>query len=90
MKNTHDEMIEVIKEHKEGKEIEFTALGRYYGDWQDVIGEPSWNFGDFKYRVKPKEIEAWGVVKDGELIYSSYHKGDAEISVSLENGKLIR
>lgn len=65
MKNTHDEMIEVIQAHKEGKEIEYRYIPS--DDKWYISSNPSWDFSSIIYRVKQKEIEAWGVVCGGEL-----------------------
>jgi len=47
---THDEMIAVIQAHKDGKTIQ-----HYVNGWVDKPYEmPSFNFGDYIYRVKPE------------------------------------
>jgi hypothetical protein len=66
---THDEMIAVIQAHKDGKEIE--AYSELTENWS-YIHKPSWQFLTTQYRVKPPQIEAWGVVRDGEVV--SVHK----------------
>jgi hypothetical protein len=84
MSMTHDEMITVITAHKNGEKIQ-ALRGSIWTECE----KPSFNFMCHDYRVAPV-VEAWGVLLDGELICCSYHKGDAEISVSLEPGTLIR
>ena len=49
MNNTHEEMIGIIKAHKEGKQIQCFILGK----WEEVICV--FNFCECKYRIKPKE-----------------------------------
>lgn len=56
---THDEMIAVIKAHKEGKRIQYNDDGQ----WRDCPGnDPGWYFGSISYRVKPeppKPLDVW-------------------------------
>lgn len=52
---TDDEIIEVVRAHKEGKQIECIPRGE--GRWKETFfeGKPiSWNFHLFDYRVKPE------------------------------------
>ena len=49
MNMTHDEMIEVIQAHKEGKEIEYKS--NVTGEWC-ASGKPAWDFQCFEYRIK--------------------------------------
>jgi hypothetical protein len=53
---THDEMIEVIQAHKDGKVIQLQGLQR---DWIDVPRTPDWDFPNIIYRVKPEPKEYW-------------------------------
>jgi hypothetical protein len=57
---THDEMIEVIQAHKDGKVIQFK---RNCGvcDWTSLakVKSPHWNFSAVKYRIKPMPKEYW-------------------------------
>jgi hypothetical protein len=66
---THDEMIEVIQAHKDGKVIQFK---RNCGvcDWTSLakVKSPHWNFSAVKYRVKPEPKEYW-------LVPYTYKKG---------------
>lgn len=45
---TDKQIIEVIKAHKEGKEIEVFVEGSWLS-----IRKPEWNFHTFNYRIKP-------------------------------------
>jgi len=49
---THEQMIEVIQAHKEGKKIEFKTEG--LNGWQPA-STPTWNFSNYNYRVKPED-----------------------------------
>lgn len=50
---THEEMIEVINGHKQGKPVQRKyRIGSGYV-WED-IEEPNWNFRDYDYRLKPE------------------------------------
>ena len=71
---THDEMIAVIQAHKEGKAIQFK---RHLRDkWEDVDSDPSWNFPEVDYRIKPSPMEIWGNFVEDKFIsaYFSYEK----------------
>lgn len=58
---THDEMIEVIAAHRDGKQIECLQIS---GDWR-VTHSPLFNFSDYTYRIKPAPIEGWVNQYDG-------------------------
>ena len=53
---THDEMIAVIKAHKEGKKIQSQEIGN--PNWYDVQF-PLWDFYNLDYRIKPEPREFW-------------------------------
>jgi hypothetical protein len=59
---THDEMIEVIQAHKDGKRIEFWDEG-----WI-AVDAPVWAFSYIKYRVAPEppkpEYVPWETIED--------------------------
>tara|TARA_R110000764_G_scaffold40882_1_gene91455 strand:- start:3142 stop:3450 length:309 start_codon:yes stop_codon:yes gene_type:complete len=57
---THDEMIEVIKAHKDGKVIQFRPR-IVRGEWMTMTKgvAPIWNFDMTEYRVKPEPKEYW-------------------------------
>lgn len=70
MTMTHDEMIEVIQAHKEGRTIQ--ARHRKKHPWGDVPN-PSWNFFEVQYRVKPEPKKLW-VNFYGDIIYTHESK----------------
>jgi hypothetical protein len=49
---THEEMIQVIMAHRDGKEIQMKSKG-LGSKWFECPG-PMWNFGYVDYRVKPE------------------------------------
>jgi hypothetical protein len=80
---THDEMIEVIQAHKDGKVIQVNTDGAYSSDgpnrgWLDAIErELMWNFELNDYRVKPAPKEYWMVPhadKLGFMVFGSSPK----------------
>jgi len=50
---THDEMIEIIQAHKDGKQIEFRK-NLSSEPWRSLEG-PMFDFALFTYRVKPNQ-----------------------------------
>lgn len=55
----HNQMIEVIAAHRDGKEIQFRLP---YFDWHDAGDSPDWDFSCRDYRIKPsppKPREFW-------------------------------
>ena len=52
---THDEMIEVIQAHKDGKAIEVFIDD----NWREMDRKPSWQFESYHYRVKSYPKEYW-------------------------------
>lgn len=58
---THDEMIEVIQAHKEGKAIERDDLLCVGTEWERMPRDGKFNFATFRYRVKPEPMECWAV-----------------------------
>jgi hypothetical protein len=78
---TDDEIIAVVKAHKEGKEIE----GRSFEDREWFSAIPTWNFEVCEYRVKPEPLVCWVVrYDDGSIGYAVYatekHAQDVAIS----------
>lgn len=72
-----DEILLVVKAHKEGKKIQVLAIHSDLG-WQDCRN-PSWNFGTTTYRVAPeprKPKQWWLEFKDGgthaEVHFNNY------------------
>jgi hypothetical protein len=59
---TDEQIIEVVRAHKEGKLIRAKAHGRSGSEWSYNMLHPSWNFADYDYEVKPepkKPREFW-------------------------------
>lgn len=63
---THDEMIEVIAAHRDGKQIQYRLKPK--GPWRDrTLSNADFNFTDTAYRIKPEQLtlkgcwwQAWG------------------------------
>lgn len=53
---TPDQIIEVVTAFKNGKKIEYYV--KISRQWKEIT-DPSWNFNDYKYRVKPEPMELW-------------------------------
>jgi hypothetical protein len=83
---THDEMIALIQAHKDGKEIEIWDGFKWVSDY----GDPCWYFSSFQYRIKPPQIEAWGVVDGDGDIGLFEDKDDAVKYMPEHGGTLIR
>jgi hypothetical protein len=73
---THDEMIEVIQAHKDGKVIQVKlkndapAIG-----WENLrVHDPIWHFGRNVYRPKPEPKEYWLVPYTTKLGYLVLNK----------------
>lgn len=49
--------IEIMKAYSEGKQIESRAIGRI-GDWKECL-DPTWNFENNEYRIKPKQVRPY-------------------------------
>jgi len=77
MSMTHDEMIAVIQHHKNGGIVEFLT---YEKRWEQVVDEPTWNFGKETYRAKPEPLVLWAVYVDSGLVGSN-HDGDLMLRV---------
>jgi hypothetical protein len=69
---THDEMIAVIKHHRDGGRVEFQtrSLGKD-SSWEE-INEPSWDFHASNYRAKPEPATLWLELDKNELVIASY------------------
>lgn len=52
----HENMIEVIKAHKEGKKIKWVLNG-HDGFCRD--DKPGFNFGKYDYEIMPEPLECW-------------------------------
>lgn len=71
---THNEMIEVIQAHRDGKTVQ-CRLQKHQEDWYDA--EPDWNFYDFDYRIKPEPREWWvNVYKTFSVWYDNKEEAD--------------
>ena len=64
---THDEMIEVIQAHKNGKVIQVRTAPSAL--WCTTI-VPNWNFGFLEFRVKPQPKEYWLIPYKEKLGFS--------------------
>lgn len=80
---THDEMIEVIAAHRDGKKIQ----AKYQkGQWIDITLPPLWNFEHNEYRIKPEPLtldQCWHKAMDSK---SSDDVLVAFLKVAKENG----
>ncbi len=77
---THNEMIEVIQAHRDGKKIQAKSI---LIDWHDtVLNQPSWNFDVYDYRIKPEPREWWvNVYPDGDSYwYETKEAADKQTS----------
>lgn len=65
---THDEIVEVVLAHKEGKRIEGRFKGASDESWVEVthINQNGFNFLDWEYRIKEEED-----IKEGDLVFVS-------------------
>lgn len=68
---TIDQMIEVMQAYKDGKRVEMR--GRYAhpdSKWTDsTVPAPTWDFPNYKYRIKPEPKEFLVVVdKNGQVV----------------------
>lgn len=63
---THDEIVEVVLAHKEGKRIEGRFKGSSDEIWAEVthINQNSFNFLDWDYRIKEE-------IQKGDLVFVS-------------------
>lgn len=80
---TDDEIIAVVKAHKEGKAIQFRLHGSREA-WR-VAHFPTWSFEGVEYRVKPEPLVCWVVrYDDGSIGYPVFatekHAQDVAIS----------
>ena len=61
---THEQIIEVVKAHKEGKKIQCNSIGNRLGNggWVDTMhldDGPAFNFSTLDYRVKQEPEYIW-------------------------------
>jgi hypothetical protein len=83
---THDEMIEVIQAHKDGKVIQLRGLQR---DWIDVPRTPDWDFPNIIYRVKPEPKEYWLVPYAGKLGFMVLDTDPKDLEPKFYAGDLV-
>lgn len=84
---THDEMIDVIRAHREGKQIQFSSPGN---GWRNCLDDPSWNFQTNCYRVKPEPREIWVNVYDDNSYGSIHDTKERAIAYCNAGGTTIR
>lgn len=58
----------MLQHYADGGDVE---IGGDAG-WRDVCGQPTFNFGGYDYRIKPKPVEGWAVVWLNGCIGSVY------------------
>jgi hypothetical protein len=66
---THDEMIAVIKHHRDGGKVE--VAHKRGSCWESTIS-PCWDFQSFDYRAKPEPATLWLELDKNELVIASY------------------
>ena len=72
---THDEMIEVIQAHKDGKRIQCAMKNTE--TWVYATDVPSWNFAQLNYRIAREPRKCWLSFPPGGVpIVASYINGD--------------
>lgn len=69
---THDEMIEAIKAHNEGKRLEYRlSWNNGNGQWLQLDNfNEHFDFSIYEYRIKPKETEFKPKFKVGDFVLS--------------------
>ena len=67
---THDEMIAVIKAHRDGKSIQSRSRNSTDDSWYLCERTPTWNFGAYDYRVKPEKQVMYVNVYEGSDCFS--------------------
>lgn len=76
-KEQTEKMIEIMQAHVDGKAIQvFTSC-----EWHE-LSDPSWDFKNFEYRIKPTPLEKWVVVNnETNMVAATFsNKADAENS----------
>jgi hypothetical protein len=84
---THEQIIEVVKAHKEGKKIQCNSIGNRpsNGGWIDTMhldDSPAFNFCDLDYRVKPEPEYVW-ILKNSNGYNLSFY--DCELNARIAN-----
>jgi hypothetical protein len=83
---THDEMIEVIQAHKDGKAIQARLAGGG-SEWKRNTA-PQWNFLSAEYRVKPEPKEYWLVPYKNKLGFTVFGSSTKNLDSDWYNDKL--
>ena len=81
---THDEMIAVIQAHKDGKTIESRARGIGGAKWVTLNEEPSWQFSEYDYRIKPelfKYTEIFNAMSSGNTRFEVPREGIYKVTI---------
>jgi len=92
---THDEMIEVIKAHKEGKKLQCRPKrsGKFEPPWMDFEEgeEPVWNFQYVEYRVKPEPLTFYARIgDDGKVGGISKNRSHIEDHLHAFGGRIVK
>ena len=69
---THDEMIAVIANYKNGGKVE-TRPRHGAGGWSPV-SIPVWDFNRYEYRIRKEPIVLWGIIWSDGMMGSSFFK----------------
>jgi len=86
MSMTHDEMIAVIKHHKNGGKVEYMHLTE--NKWVITDGDPLWNFAKHDYRIKPEPRSLWISFNDsGKPMLAAESAEQAESLARMSDGK---
>lgn len=78
----HDEMIAVIKAHKNGEVIEVRAFG--CESWHVVFPFKGFDFVTYEYRIKPRPQEVWinkYPKNGGGFTYAGQHHKTREVAI---------
>ena len=79
-----DEMIAVLQAAKEGKTIQDSLSNDAWYDNPD----PTWNFQQLKYRVKPEPVKVELSVIAGSFGWEVTGFGNPNLELTFEEGKL--
>jgi hypothetical protein len=86
---THEQIIEVVKAHKEGKEIQCNAktneLSKYGWIKARLINADDFNFKELDYRVKPEPEYIWILKNENGYNLSFYDNEKNAIAATKYN-----
>jgi len=87
---THEQIIEVVKAHKEGKKIQCNCKTNELsnGGWIDTMhldDGPAFNFRHLDYRVKPKPEYVWILKNENGYNLSFYDNKEFAIAAIMNN-----